>query len=191
MADVIYCFPLGPVIFCSGVKTIVDASNAIRDAESELKENKCQVNENSRKVSKYRSGISDIQTEIKETDTLLNKIQSEIEEVKQHLEGTAAFQEVVKRAVHLLSVLSGRVSVLERQTQHFIFWQPVINIMEDVVKVAGNIAENRLLYSQGVFGLINTLRENIGGVLALCNSSNSEYDCYSWLKKQMFSCSQF
>lgn len=181
MADVISCFPLGPVIIYSGVKTIVDASKAIRDAEDELKENKCQVNANSTKVSNYRSRISNIKTEIKETDTLLNKIQSEIEEVKQHLEGTAAFQEVVRRAVHLLSVLSGRVSVLERQTQHFISWSPVINVMEDTfTTVAGNIAENRLLYSQGLFGLINTLRENIGGVLALCNSpSNSEYDCYS------------
>ncbi|XP_016337758.1 uncharacterized protein LOC107685623 [Sinocyclocheilus anshuiensis] len=169
----------GPVIFYSGVSTIVDASKAIRDAEDELKENESRVNENSMNVSNYQSRISRIQTEIEETDKVLNKIQREIEEVKQHLEGTAAFQEVVRRAVNLLSVLSGRVTVLERQTQRFIFWQPVINAMEDVVKVAGNIAENQFLYSQGVSGLINTLRENIGGVLALCNSpSNSEYDCY-------------
>lgn len=179
MADVISCFPLGPVIVYNGVSTIVDASEAIRDAEDELKNNECQVNENSMKVSNYQSRISKIQNEIEETGKVLNKIQREIEEVKQHLEDTTAFQEVVRRAVNLLSVLSGRVTVLERQTQRSISWQPVTNAMEDVVKAAGDIAENRLLYSQGVSGLINTLRENIGGVLALCNSpSNSEYDCY-------------
>ncbi|KAF4103394.1 hypothetical protein G5714_016277 [Onychostoma macrolepis] len=82
----------GPVIFYSGVNTIVDASKAIRDAEDGLKENECQVNENSMKVTNYRSRISSIQTEIKETDKLLNKIQSEIEEVKQHLEAQLHFK---------------------------------------------------------------------------------------------------
>ncbi|XP_018946843.1 uncharacterized protein LOC109075388 isoform X2 [Cyprinus carpio] len=169
----------GPVIVYNGVSTIVDASEAIRDAEDELKNNECQVNENSMKVSNYQCRISKIQNEIEETGKVLNKIQKETEEVKQHLEGTAAFQEVVRRAVNLLSVLRGRVTVLERQTQRSISWQPVTNAMEDVVKAAGDIAENRLLYSQGVSGLINTLRENIGGVQALCNSPiNSEYDWY-------------
>ncbi|KAL0172455.1 hypothetical protein M9458_032766, partial [Cirrhinus mrigala] len=151
----------------------------IRDAEDELKENESQVNKSSMKVSNYRSRISSIQNEIKETDKVLYKNKRKFKEVNQHLEVTADIQQMVRRAVNLLSVLSGRVTVLERQTQRFILWQPVIKAMEDVVKAAGNVAENLLLYSQGASGLINTLRENVGELQALCNSaSNSEYDSY-------------
>lgn len=179
VADMISCFPLGPIMIAEGIRVSEDADEAIRDAEDELEENKSEVNDNSRKVSNYQSKISTIQNEIKETDKLLNKIQREIEEVKQHLEVTADFQQIVRKAVTLLSVLSGRVTVLERQTQRFILWEPVIKCMEDVMKAAGNVAENRLLYRHGVPGFINALKENVGGLLALCNSpQNSEYDSY-------------
>jgi len=157
----------------------VDASKAIRKAEDALKTNESQVNDNRIKVSNYQSKISTIQNEIKTTDKVLNKIQRQIEEVKQHLEVTADFQQVVRRAVTLLSVLRGRVTVLERQTQRSIHWEPVIKCMEEVMKATGNVAENRLLYRQGVPGFINALRENVGGLLSLCNSpNNSEYDSY-------------
>lgn len=156
-----------------------DASKAIRDAEDELKKNESQVNDNSIKVSNYQSRISTIQNEIKETDKVLNKIQREIEEVRQHLEVTADFQQIVREAVNLLSVLSGRVTVLERQTQRFILSGPVMKCMEDVMKAAENVGENQLLYSKGVPVSINTLKENVGGLLALCNSpKNSEYDSH-------------
>ncbi|XP_056126315.1 uncharacterized protein si:dkey-85k15.4 [Rhinichthys klamathensis goyatoka] len=169
----------GPIMIATGAGLSVDASKAIRDAEDELKKNESQVNDNSIKVSNYQSRISTIQNEIIETDKVLNKIQREIEEVKQHLEVTADFQHVVRKAVTLLSVLSGRVTVLEKQTQRFILWEPVIKCMEDVMKATGNVAENRLLYRQGVPGFINALRENVGGLLALCNSpKHSEYDSY-------------
>ncbi|RXN28172.1 hypothetical protein ROHU_019498 [Labeo rohita] len=169
----------GPAIFFNGVNTIVDASQAIRDAENELEENYSKVMKNRKRVSNYQSTICNIEREIKETDKVLNKIQRQTEELKQHLEVTAAFQEMVRKAVNLLSVLTGRVTVLEKHTQRFILWQPVINVMEDVLKAAGNVAENQFLYSQGASVLINTLRENVGELQALCNSpSNSEYDSY-------------
>ncbi|KAK7157482.1 hypothetical protein R3I93_008848 [Phoxinus phoxinus] len=169
----------GPIMMVTGVCSSLDALKAIRDAEDELEKNESRVNNNSRKVSNYQSEISTIQNEIKETDKLLNKIQREIKEVKQHLEVTADFQQIVKKAVNLLSVLSGSATVLEKHTRQFIFWEPVIKLMEDVMKAAGNVAENRLLYRQGVPGFINALRENVGGLLALCNSpQNSEYDSY-------------
>lgn len=63
------------------------------------------------------------------------------------------------RSVNLCSVLSGRVTALERQTQHSVFWQPVVMVMKDVMKAIVNIAENQLLYTDGAPGLINTLGE--------------------------------
>ncbi|CAM4699075.1 hypothetical protein PO909_009172 [Leuciscus waleckii] len=169
----------GPIMMATGACVRDDASKAIRDAEDELKKNQSQVNDNRKKVSNYQSNISTIQNEIKETEKVLDKIQREIEEVKQRLELIANYQQLTRKAVNLLSVLSGRATVLERQTQRFILSGPVIKCMEDVMKAAENVAENRLLYSQGVPGSINTLKENVGDLLALCNSTqNSEYDSY-------------
>ncbi len=91
----------------------------------------------------------------------------EIEELKQNLQFTAEIQKLVQSAVNLLTVLSGRVTAMERQTQSVIHWEPVIKAMEDVMKAAENVAENRLVYSQNVSGLINTLRENVEEILAL------------------------
>lgn len=169
----------GIIMISVGASEIVKASNAIREAENELKIQESEVNEKSMKVSDYQSKIATIQNETEETVKLLNKLEKETEELKQHLQFTADIQETVRRAVTLLTVLNGRVTVLEKQTQSFILWEPVINAMEDVIKAAENVAGNQLLYSQGLPGFINTLRENIGGIRALCNSpNNSEHDCY-------------
>ncbi|KAK9960696.1 hypothetical protein ABG768_008539 [Culter alburnus] len=169
----------GPVMMIAGGSVIVDASKAIRDAEDELEKNESQVKENSNKVSNYHSRISTIQNEIKETDKVLNKISKDIEKVKQNQVVTADFQEIVRKAVRLLSGLSGRVTVLESQTRRFILWGPVVKVMEDVMKAVGNVAENRLLCNQGVPVFIKALRENVGELLALCNSAqNSEHDSY-------------
>ncbi|ROI36391.1 hypothetical protein DPX16_11332 [Anabarilius grahami] len=171
-------FIAGSIMMIAGGSVIAVASKAIRDAEDELKKNESQVKENSIKVSNYHSSISTKQNEIKETDKVLKKIQKGIEEVKQHLKVTADFQEIVRKAVMLLSDLSGKVTVLERQTQRFILRVPVVKITGDVMKAVVNVAENRLLYRRGAPAFRNALRENVGG-LALCNSAqNSEYDSY-------------
>ncbi|KAL0160734.1 hypothetical protein M9458_044459, partial [Cirrhinus mrigala] len=76
-----------------------------------------------------------------------NAIEAEIEELKQNLQFTADIQEMVRRAVNLLNVLKGRLTVMDRQTQSFIFWEPVKKAMEDVMKAAEKVAENRLVFS--------------------------------------------
>ncbi len=162
-----------------GVRELNEASNAISAAEQDQQRFISQMEENHRKVSECQSKISQTQDEIKQTDEALKRIEGEIEVVQKHLQSTGDIQELVRRAVNLLSVLSGRVSVLEKQTQRFIFWEPVVKVMEDVMKAVANIAENQLFYSHGIQGLINTLRENVGGLLALCNSpNNSAYGSY-------------
>ncbi|KAI2650605.1 hypothetical protein H4Q32_000632 [Labeo rohita] len=98
-----------------------------------------------------------------------NAREREIEELKQNLQFTADIQEMVRRAVNLLNVLKGRLAVVDRQTQSFIFWEPVKKAMEDVMKAAEKVAENRLVFGQNVSGLVNTLRENIEEILALIN----------------------
>lgn len=162
-----------------GVCVIEKALNAIRDAEEELKRTNSRVKENRRKVSEYQSRISNIQKDIYESNNVLYNIQKDIKEVKHQLEISGDFQEKVRRATHLLSVLRGRVSVLETQTRSFILWRPVVNMIKHVMMAAGFMAENRLVCSEDVPDLINALRENMNGLLALCDSpNNSEYDSY-------------
>ncbi|XP_068070199.1 uncharacterized protein si:dkey-85k15.6 isoform X1 [Danio rerio] len=157
-------------IMIDGFHTMAHALNAMMDAKDDLEENESRVGKYKRKVSDYQSKISNIESEIEETDELLDKIQSEIEEVKQHLDYTADIQEMVRKAVNLLSIVSGRVTALQRQTRRFILWEPVIKVMEEVMKAVANVAENRLLYNHGVGGLMRILLETIGGMLALCSS---------------------
>ncbi|KTG33136.1 hypothetical protein cypCar_00044141 [Cyprinus carpio] len=169
----------GPIMITEGQRGIEEASNALRHAEREKQDCESQMLNWITKVVHYEGIISKTQSEIEQANEALKGIEWKIKEVQEHLTGTAEIQEVVRRTVNILSVLSGRVTVLERQTQHFILWQPVVKSMEDVMKAIVNIAENRLLYSDGVPGLINTLRENVGGLLALCNTpSNSENDSF-------------
>ncbi|ROI36358.1 hypothetical protein DPX16_11299 [Anabarilius grahami] len=155
------------------------ALKAIRDAEWEKQSSESQVRNCTEKVYHYQNIISRTQNEIEQTNEALKRIERETERVQKHLKGTGDIQGIVRKAMNLLSVLSGRVTVLERQTQRFILWEPVVKVMEDVMKAVVNIAENRLLYSQGVPSPINTLRKNVGELLAICNSaSNSEHDNY-------------
>ncbi|KAF4115183.1 hypothetical protein G5714_002672 [Onychostoma macrolepis] len=169
----------GSIMLSEGVRELNEASNAISAAEQEQQQFNSQVEENHRKVSECQSKISRTQDEIEQTDEALKRIEGEIEMVQKHLQSTGDIQELVRRAMNLLSVLSGRVNVLEKQTQRFILWEPVVKAMEDVMKAVANIAENRLFYSHGIQDLINTLRENVGGLLALRNSPNNyAYDSY-------------
>ncbi|XP_052398699.1 uncharacterized protein LOC127946275 [Carassius gibelio] len=168
-----------PIMLSVGTSEIVKASNAISDAENELKKHESQVNEKSMKVSDYQSKIAAIQKETEETVKLINTLEKENEELKQHLHFTADIQETVRRAVTLLTVLSGRVTVLEKQTKSFIIWEPVIKAMEDVMEAAEKVVKNQFLRSQGLQEFINTLRDNVREILALCNSTNnSELDSY-------------
>lgn len=169
----------GPIVMYGGVCGIHDAINGINSAVNNIEKAESQLREYTSKVSNYQSRISELQNDIKITNKELTKIQEEIEGLKQHLVEIAEIQKTVRQAVHLLSVLSGRVAVLEKQTQRLIIWVPVMKVMEDVMKAALKIAENQFFYSRGLPGIINTLRENMDRILAICNSpSNSEYDSY-------------
>ncbi|KAI7806251.1 myosin-4-like [Triplophysa rosa] len=169
----------GPIMMYEGQCGRLDAINGIMTAEKEIKKAKSELREYEGKVSDYQSRTSEAQKEINKTKEDLKKIQEEIEGLKQDLVDAAEIQNTVRQAVHLLSVLSGRVTVLQMQTQRFILWEPVVNLIKEVMKTAINIAENQFLCSRGLPGLKNTLRENTERLLAICNSpNNSEHESY-------------
>ncbi|KAK2903269.1 hypothetical protein Q8A67_007982 [Cirrhinus molitorella] len=167
----------GPIMMSKGIQGSNEASKAIRAAEEEKQKCKERVNYYYANQLEYQSKIFWTQFEIQQTNNALNRIEVEIKKVQKNLEDTADIQGKVREAVNSLSVFSGRVTAVEKQTQRFILWKPVVKAMEDVVKAVVNIAENRLLYSDGAPSFINALRENVGR-LALCNSpDNFEYGC--------------
>ncbi|XP_052000511.1 uncharacterized protein si:dkey-85k15.4 [Xyrauchen texanus] len=169
----------GAVMVGVGESERSKALDSIKAAEEERERCDSQVQECIKKVSDYQNKIFEKQTEIKETNKALNKIREEIKELKHHLVVIAEIQQNVRKVVKNLSVFTGRVTVLERQTQRFILYEPVIKVMENVLEAAVNIARNQILYSQGEPCLINNLMENKRVLLALCNSPNtSEDDSY-------------
>lgn len=149
-----------------------EALNEIRVIEEEIRRDESQVREYKGKVSDYYFRISEAQTDIRKTKEDLKKIQEKTEELMKHLVDAAEIQKIVRQTVNLLSTLSGRVTVLEKQTQRFILREPVVNVMKEVMMAAINIAENRFLYSRGLPGLINTLRKNSGRLSAIRYSSD-------------------
>ncbi|XP_065117436.1 uncharacterized protein [Paramisgurnus dabryanus] len=144
----------GKIMICEGLCRRNYAKKSIRAGEEEITKAESQLREYTSKVSDYQSRISELQNKIEKTNEDLNKIQEEIEWLKQHLEVIAEIQKNVRQAVFLLSVLSGRVTVLEKQTERFIVWEPVMKVMEDVMEAAFKIAKNHVLY-QGLSGVKN------------------------------------
>lgn len=162
-------------MLCVGERGRHKAKDGISTAKEEITKAESHVKEYNSKVSDYQSRISEAQKEIDETISHLKKIQKEIGELKENIVKVAKIQTMVREAVRLLSNLSGKVTVLQKQTQSSILWKPVVNVMKEVMIAASNIAENQLIFSQGLPGLINTLRENSVRLLAIRNSpENSE-----------------
>ncbi|XP_043116385.1 uncharacterized protein LOC122360109 [Puntigrus tetrazona] len=166
----------GPIMMATADQAWKESLDAIQAAEEEIQKCKENANRYTRQKFDYKINILNTEAEIIRTNTALIKIENKIKDVKKYLKETTDIQEKVRGAVMSLSVLSGRVTVLERQTQCFILWQPVVQAMEDVVRAVGNITENWLLYRHGAPFYINALREDVRR-LALCNSPNeSKYD---------------
>lgn len=169
----------GPIMISEGQQGFEEALNSLRAAEWEKQNFESQVRNCNAKVSHYDGIISRTRNEIEQTNEALTGIEWKVEEVQKNLNDTENARDMVRGAVHLLGVLSGNVAVLEKQTQRFVNWQPVVEVMQDVIKAVLNIAENRLLYRDVALSLIDTLRENFTGLLSLrYSSSYSEYDRY-------------
>ncbi|XP_035381215.1 uncharacterized protein si:dkey-85k15.4 isoform X2 [Electrophorus electricus] len=166
----------GAVMASVGAVEMSQASDGIRVAKEELNKSESEVEKYKSKVSDYDSKIQQLKLNISQTHDNVKQIHEEMQLVKEQREGVAEFQRKVRRAVHLLSVLSGKTRVAECHTRRFILQEPVMKVMEEVMEAAGQITENELLCTEGVPQLINTMRETHQRLSALCTSnSSSEY----------------
>lgn len=167
-----------------GAIQMAEASQAIEVAEEEMRKFKKQVDKYTDKVSDYMTEITKTTVYISAIDHTLGQIRDDIRTMKQHRQLVSELQGKTRKAVHLLSVLSGKVNVFERQTRRFILQESVMEVMEEVMHPAEEIAENELLCNGGMSRLVDKMRKNVRHLRAIRASRNSDEDG-SFLLKYM------
>lgn len=163
----------GSAMLIAGAVEMDQAVHAIRVAEEEVRKSEAEVKKYQCKVSEYESKISQTRRDISEKDDKLKQTHEEIQKVKKQIESVADFQEKVRSAVHLLGVLSGRASVAEHQTRRFILQEPVMKVMEDVMKATEKITGNKVLYNNDMPRLLDQLKENSQRLADICASEEN------------------
>ncbi|KAI5087516.1 hypothetical protein C0J45_22915 [Silurus meridionalis] len=149
------------------------ATHAVNMAEEEVKKSETEVEKYNYKVSDYEYKIFQTNRDISQKHEKLKQKREEIHKMKKKIDSVAEFQNKVRSAVHLLSVLSGKASVAEHQTRRFILQEPVMKVMEDVMKAVNEITGNELLYNEDIPRLIDQMKENNQRLTAICASQNS------------------
>ncbi|KAI4896567.1 hypothetical protein NFI96_024818, partial [Prochilodus magdalenae] len=168
-----------PIMLAAGGVELDQALHAVREAEEEVRNSESQMKKFKGNVYKHQSKIHQVEQDIRQKHDKVERIHEDIQKVTEHRETVAEFQNKVRRTVHILSVLSGKISVAESQTRRFILQKPVMKVMEDLMESAEDIAGNQLLCNEGMLSLINAMKENSGKLAAICNfPSDADDDAY-------------
>lgn len=155
---------------------MAEASHAIEIAEEELEKFKNRAEKYAHRVHGHASAISRTTSRIGEIDRTLTRLRQDIHVVKKQRWFVAESQRKARSAVHLLSVLSGKVGVFERQTRVFVLHGSVVKVMEELMKSTEEIAGNELLCNGGMARLLHKMRENNRRLRSLCASQNTDED---------------
>ncbi|MCJ8749415.1 hypothetical protein PDJAM_G00176020 [Pangasius djambal] len=169
----------GSAMVIGGAVELNQAARAIKVAEEEVENSETEVKKYESKVSEYESKISQTRCDIRQKDDKLKHTREEIQRMNKQIESVAEFQQKVRRAVQLLGVLSRSVSVAEHQTRRFILQEPVMKVMEDVMKATEQITGNELLYDNDMPKLIDQMKKNSQRLAAICASENSSTNNYT------------
>ncbi|KAK3525093.1 hypothetical protein QTP86_015268 [Hemibagrus guttatus] len=163
----------GSAMMIGGAVELDQANKAVQVAQDEVRKSENEMRKYERKVSDYRSKISQTERELSQKDDEMKQTHEVMQIVKKLKDSVAKFQEKVRSAVNLLGVLSGRISVAEHQTRRFILQEPVLKVMEDVMKAIEQITGNELLYSNDLPRLISQMKENNRQLAAICAASDA------------------
>ncbi|KAL7826683.1 hypothetical protein AOLI_G00318920 [Acnodon oligacanthus] len=135
---------VGPAMMIVGAIDMYQASDAIRVAKTEVIAFENEVEKYKSTVSDYEAKIFQTESDIKQKHDKEEQIHEEIRKVKHQREAVAEFQMKMRRAVCILSGLSGKTTVAEIQTRRFILQEPVKKVMEDLMKAAEEITGKQL-----------------------------------------------
>ncbi|KAF5890088.1 cancer-associated 1 protein-like isoform X2, partial [Clarias magur] len=144
----------GPAMMIGGGVELDQAGRAVSMAKEEVKKSETEVNKYGSKVPEYESKISQIKCDISQKDEKLKQTREGIGKAKKQIASVAEFQKKARSAIQLLGVLSGRANAAELQTRRFILQEPVVKVMDDVMKATEQITGNELLNSNDMPRLI-------------------------------------
>ncbi|KAI4885604.1 hypothetical protein NFI96_005383 [Prochilodus magdalenae] len=166
----------GVAMAIGGAIGISKALDAAKEAEAEVDSSQSEMEKSSCKVSDYESKIAQTERDMKQKRDRVEQIQKEIQQVKEQRKAVADFQKSVRKAVRILSGLSGKARVAESQTRRFILQEPVMTVMEDLMKAAGDIAGDQLISNDEIPKLLRAMKESSRKLAAICTSSSSAED---------------
>ncbi|KAG7324571.1 hypothetical protein KOW79_012587 [Hemibagrus wyckioides] len=164
---------VGPALMIGSVIEMNEASKALKIAEEELQKFKKQVETYTSKVSDHKFKIVQTDRNIRKMDQKLKRILNQIDMLKKQRRSLAELQLKVRRSVHVLSILSGQVNVLEQHTRVYIVYEYVLQVMEEVMQTAEEITGNKLLCDTEVLRLVGKMRQNNRHLRAICASRNN------------------
>lgn len=155
-----------------------NAADVTRNAEAAVYKWRDEVNNYSNKVARYCDLVNGKENEISSTRSHLQEIYCTLQQLSQKRTATAEVQKKLRDATHFLSTLAGRVQVAEVQTRSFLFFDPLITILEDISQHIDQLSGNekyQLLYQQDIKPMIDRLKENNPKLKAICNTGGGQF----------------
>ncbi|KAF5890075.1 cancer-associated 1 protein-like isoform X2 [Clarias magur] len=149
------------------------ASRATVDPEDEVRRYDAEVRNYERRVYEYQFRISQACDDITQNDRKLTQTREAIHEVRKKSDSVAELQRKMRSAVQVLEALSGKASMAEHRTRSFILQEPVMKVMEDVMKAMEQNAGNGLLYNKDLPRIMHELKENHQLLETICASEKN------------------
>ncbi|KAL6460726.1 hypothetical protein MHYP_G00306920 [Metynnis hypsauchen] len=173
----------GPGMVTAGAVKFSEALDAIKMAEEEVRKFEFQVESCKGKVSVYESKISQIEQDIRQKYDKVEQINEEIQMVKQQREAVAEFQEKVRRAIHILSALSGKASVAEIHTRRIIVQEPVMKVKMMGLEADGSCCTSVCMVQDQVSkSAVFSCHKDISSSHNLRLGASSQFHCHNFLR---------
>ncbi|XP_036433487.1 uncharacterized protein LOC118812519 [Colossoma macropomum] len=150
----------GPIMITAAENDIENATFNVEQAEETVGKSESLVQHYSWKVSDYERKIDQTRNEISKTEDELRQIGWEIDEVLMQRKKIADFQEKMRNSVKVLGCLAGTCNVAEIQTRCFVLLEAMMKLLQDFVRLAEGLREDRLLRDEGIKALITNLQVN-------------------------------
>ncbi|XP_051784968.1 uncharacterized protein LOC127528388 [Erpetoichthys calabaricus] len=127
---------IGPIIGGTMIgvcqKAMEDAQYAARVAQENVDSWRTNVNTNEREICDFTHEVNTQRNNIESINRRLQEISTKLENLSQMRQGMAEIQKKLKDATFFLTTLAGKMQAAEVQTRIVIFFDPLINIIDDI-----------------------------------------------------------
>ncbi|KAK1790423.1 hypothetical protein P4O66_014322 [Electrophorus voltai] len=148
----------GPLMISAAENDINEANYKASEAAKLVQGFEWQVSKFSWKVSDCGRMIEDTRSEISRTEWELHQIAQNIDDILIQKKVFADFQAKIRNSLSYLGCLVGIANVAELQTRLFVLLQAMIKLLQNLIKLAETVREDRLLYDEGMKSLITNMQ---------------------------------